>query len=72
MKTFFTRWSIRNPVITVVLYIGVRILSILTLIVIPVRMMPYVQSPLMAVITSTPGSSPMEIDFVKLNFCYCV
>ena len=62
MKTFFTRWSIRNPVITVALYIGVLILSVLTLIVIPVRMMPYVQSPLVAVITRTPGSSPTEVE----------
>ncbi len=62
MKTFFTRWSIRNPVITVALYIGVLILSVLTLVVIPVRMMPYVQSPLVAVITRTPGSSPMEVE----------
>ena len=31
MKTFFTRWSIRNPVITVALYIGVLILSVLNL-----------------------------------------
>ena len=62
MKTFFTRWSIRNPVITVALYIGVLILSVLTLIIIPVRMMPYVQSPLVAVITRTPGSSPMEVE----------
>ena len=62
MKTFFTRWSIRNPVITVALYIGVLILSVLTLIVIPVRMMPYVQSPLVAVITRTPGSSSTEVE----------
>ncbi|MGF1539229.1 MAG: efflux RND transporter permease subunit [Pleurocapsa sp.] len=62
MKIFFTAWSIRNPVITVALYIGVLILSVLTLIIIPVRMMPYVQSPLVAVITRTPGSSPMEVE----------
>lgn len=62
MKTFFTRWSIRNPVITLALYIGVLILSVLTLVITPVRMMPYVQSPLVAVITRNPGSSPMEVE----------
>ena len=51
MKTFLTRWSIKNPVITIALYLGVVVLSLLTLILIPVRMMPYVQSPLVAVIT---------------------
>lgn len=62
MKTFLTRWSIRNPVITLALYIGVIILSILTLIIIPVRMMPYVQSPLVAIITMAEGQTPTEVE----------
>jgi HAE1 family hydrophobic/amphiphilic exporter-1 len=62
MKTFFTRWSIRNPVITIALYMGVIILSVLTLIIIPVRMMPYVQSPLVAVITMATGQTPTEVE----------
>ena len=62
MKTFLTRWSIKNPVVTIALYLGVIILSVLTLILIPVRMMPYVQSPLVAVITMAPGQSPLEIE----------
>ena len=62
MKTFLTRWSIKNPVVTIALYIGVVVLSILTLILIPVRMMPYVQSPLVAVITMAPGQSPTEVE----------
>ena len=62
MKTFLTRWSIRHPVITVALYIGVLILSVLTLVLLPVRMMPYVQSPLVAIITMAPGSSPTEVE----------
>jgi len=62
MKTFLTRWSIRNPVITVALYLGVLILSVITLMVIPVRMMPYVESPLVAIITKAPGSSPVEVE----------
>jgi HAE1 family hydrophobic/amphiphilic exporter-1 len=62
MKTFLTKWSIKNPVVTIALYIGVVVLSILTLILIPVRMMPYVQSPLVAVITMAPGQSPTEVE----------
>lgn len=62
MKTFLTKWSIKNPVVTIALYIGVVVLSLLTLILIPVRMMPYVQSPLVAVITMAPGQSPTEVE----------
>jgi HAE1 family hydrophobic/amphiphilic exporter-1 len=62
MKTFLTRWSIRNPVVTLALYIGVVILSLLTLILIPVRMMPYVQSPLVAIVTMAQGQSPTEVE----------
>ena len=62
MKTFLTRWSIKNPVVTIALYLGVIILSVLTLILIPVRMMPYVQSPLVAIVTMAPGQSPLEIE----------
>ena len=62
MKTFLTRWSVKTPVVTVALYVGVIILSILTLILIPVRMMPYVESPLVAVITMAEGESPVEIE----------
>ncbi len=62
MKTFLTHWSIRNPVITLALYIGVIILCVLTLIIIPVRMMPYVQSPLVAVITMAAGQTPTEVE----------
>lgn len=62
MRTFLTRWTMRNPVITIALYIGIIILCILTLIIIPVRMMPYVQSPLVAIMTMAPGSSPQEVE----------
>jgi len=62
MKTFLTRWAIKNPVITGALYIGIIILSVLTLVLLPVRMMPYVQSPLVAIVTMAPGSSPTEVE----------
>ncbi|MBE9030457.1 efflux RND transporter permease subunit [filamentous cyanobacterium LEGE 11480] len=62
MKEFLTRWSIKHPVIVAALYVGVLILSFLVLFGLPVRMMPYVESPLVAVITQAPGSSPEEIE----------
>ncbi|NET00946.1 MAG: efflux RND transporter permease subunit [Sphaerospermopsis sp. SIO1G1] len=62
MKSLLTQWSIRNPVITIALYIGVIILSVLTLIIIPVRMMPYVQSPLVAIVTMATGQTPTEVE----------
>ncbi len=62
MKEFLTRWSIKHPVIVAALYVGVLILSLLVLLGLPVRMMPYVQSPLVAVITQAPGSSPEEVE----------
>jgi len=62
MKTFITRSAIKNLVITVALYIGIIILSVLTLVLLPVRMMPYVQSPLVAIVTMAPGSSSTEVE----------
>lgn len=62
MKYFLTRWSIKNPVVVAALYICILILATLTLFLIPVRMMPYVQSPLVAIVTMAPGSSPAEIE----------
>ncbi|PZD71024.1 Multidrug resistance protein MdtB [Acaryochloris thomasi RCC1774] len=62
MKEFLTRWSIKHPVIVAALYIGVLILSLLVLLGLPVRMMPYVESPLVAVITQAPGTAPEEVE----------
>lgn len=62
MKEFLTRWSIKHPVLVTALYIGILILSLLVLLGLPVRMMPYVESPLVAVITQAPGSSPEEVE----------
>ncbi|MDJ0704522.1 MAG: efflux RND transporter permease subunit [Leptolyngbyaceae cyanobacterium MO_188.B28] len=62
MKEFFTRQSIKRPIIVVALYIGILMLSLLTLVLLPVRMMPYVESPLVAIVTMAPGSSPMEVE----------
>ncbi|MGD1867185.1 MAG: efflux RND transporter permease subunit [Phormidesmis sp.] len=62
MKTFFTRWSIKNPVVVAAIYLAVVMLSLLTLFLLPVRMMPYVESPLVSVVTMAPGSSPAEVE----------
>ncbi|MGB7380028.1 MAG: efflux RND transporter permease subunit, partial [Rivularia sp. (in: cyanobacteria)] len=62
MKYFLTRWSIKNPVVLAALYIGILVLATLTLFLLPVRMMPYVQSPLVAIVTMAPGSSPAEVE----------
>ncbi|MEO0518043.1 MAG: efflux RND transporter permease subunit [Cyanobacteria bacterium P01_A01_bin.116] len=62
MKEFLTRWSIKNPVVVTALYIAVIMLSLLTLFLLPVRMMPYVESPLVSVVSMVPGASPEEIE----------
>ncbi len=56
------RWSIRNPVILLALYIGIVALALLVLFQLPVRMMPYLQSPLVAVVTMATGSPPQEVE----------
>ena len=57
------RWSTQHPVIVVALYLGIIALSVLALVVrIPTRMMPYIQSPLIAIVTMAPGSSPQEVE----------
>ncbi|MEM6434608.1 MAG: efflux RND transporter permease subunit [Cyanobacteria bacterium P01_D01_bin.115] len=62
MKELFTRWSIKNPVVVAAIYIAVVMLSLLTLVLLPVRMMPYVESPLVSIVTMAPGSSPAEVE----------
>ncbi|WP_218079522.1 efflux RND transporter permease subunit [Anthocerotibacter panamensis] len=57
------RWSIGNPVLVVALYVGILALAVLALVArLPVRMMPYIQSPLIAVVTMAPGSSAEEVE----------
>ncbi|NMF61679.1 AcrB/AcrD/AcrF family protein (plasmid) [Brasilonema octagenarum UFV-E1] len=56
------RWSIRNPVILLALYVGILALAVLALFQLPVRMMPYLQSPLVAIVTMASGSSPQEVE----------
>ncbi len=56
-------WSVRNPFAVLAVYFGVVIAAIATLLfVLPTRMMPYVESPLISIVTMTPGYSPQEVE----------
>ena len=63
-----SRWSIEHPYIVVAFYLGVALLSVLVIFFqMPRRMMPYVESPIVAVVSMMPGLSAeeMEIYFSK-------
>jgi len=56
-------WSVRNPFAVLAVYLGVVIAAIAAvLFVLPTRMMPYVESPLISIVTMTPGYSPQEVE----------
>jgi len=62
------RWSIRHPQTVIVVYLGLFIAALLAVwFYLPRRMMPYVESPMVAIVTSMPGLSAeeMEIYFSK-------
>jgi HAE1 family hydrophobic/amphiphilic exporter-1 len=62
------RWSIEHPYIVIAFYLGVALLSLLVVVFqMPRRMMPYVESPLVGVVSMMPGLSAeeMEIYFSK-------
>jgi len=63
-----SRWSIEHPYIVIAFYLGVALLSALVVVFqMPRRMMPYVESPIAAVVSMMPGLSAeeMEIYFSK-------
>jgi len=63
-----SRWSIEHPYIVIAFYLGVAILSVLVIFFqMPRRMMPYVESPIVGVVSMMPGLSAeeMEIYFSK-------
>jgi len=63
-----SRWSIEHPYIVIAFYLGVAVLSALVIFFqMPRRMMPYVESPIVAVVSMMPGLSAeeMEIYFSK-------
>jgi hydrophobic/amphiphilic exporter-1 (mainly G- bacteria), HAE1 family len=63
-----SRWSIEHPYIVIAFYLGVALLSVLVIVFqMPRRMMPYVESPIVGVVSMMPGLSAedMEIYFSK-------
>lgn len=56
-------WALRNPFAVFAVFLGVVIAAIAAaLFILPTRMMPYVQSPLISIVTMTPGYSPQEVE----------
>jgi multidrug efflux pump subunit AcrB len=55
-------WSIRNPVIPIVLFIGLTLAGILSFMRLPVVNFPEVQFPAVTVQISQPGAAPTEIE----------
>jgi HAE1 family hydrophobic/amphiphilic exporter-1 len=63
VKNSVAAWSVRNPFAVLAVYFGLVIAAIASvLFVLPTRMMPYVESPLIAIVTMTPGYSPQEVE----------
>jgi HAE1 family hydrophobic/amphiphilic exporter-1 len=63
-----SRWSIEHPHVVIAFYLGVALLSVLVIFFqMPRRMMPYVESPIVGVVSMMPGLSAeeMEIYFSK-------
>ena len=63
-----SRWSIEHPYVVLAFYLGVALVSVLVIFFqMPRRMMPYVESPIVAVVSMMPGLSAeeMEIYFSK-------
>ncbi len=56
------RSSIGNPVVVLAMYLGILALAVFTLFQLPVRMMPYIQSPMVAIVTMASGSSAQEVE----------
>jgi multidrug efflux pump subunit AcrB len=56
-------WALANPFAVIAVYVGIVAAAIgAALYVLPLRMMPYVESPLVAVVTMTPGYAPEEVE----------
>ena len=57
-------WAIEHPYIVIAFYVAVVVLALFAVFggVMPRRMMPYVESPLVGVVTSQPGLSAQEME----------
>src|SRR6266511_1862046 len=63
-----SRWSIEHPYIITAFYLGVGLLAVLVIFFqMPRRILPYVESPIVGVVSMMPGlsSEEMEIYFSK-------
>ncbi len=62
-ETSIAAWALRNPYAIFAAFIAIMVGAIAAaLFLLPTRMMPYVQSPLISVITMTPGYAPQEVE----------
>src|SRR3990172_3124886 len=58
-----SQWSIDHPHMIIAFYLGVMILAVIAIgFYMPRRMMPYVESPLIGVVTMMPGLSAQEME----------
>ncbi len=58
-----SRWSIEHPYIVIAFYLGVALLSAIVIFFqMPRRMMPYVESPMVGVVSMMPGLSAEEME----------
>lgn len=56
------KWSIEHPYIVIAFYLAVIIAAIMTVRTMPRRFMPYVESPMIGVVTMMPGLSAQEME----------
>jgi multidrug efflux pump subunit AcrB len=58
-----SRWSIEHPYVVLAFYLGVALLAVLAIVFhMPRRMMPYVESPMVGVVSMMPGLSAEEME----------
>jgi len=56
-------WALRHPHTVIVIYLALVIAAITAaLVVLPTRMMPYVESPQISVVTMVPGYAPQDVE----------
>ena len=61
--TNLTRWSIEHAHLVISFYLGIFIISVLAIgFYMPRRMMPYIESPMVGVVTTMPGLSSEEME----------
>ncbi len=61
-KVGIIQWSVEHPYAVIAFYFGVMLLFVTALPYLPLRMMPYIRSPLVAIITMAPGKSAREVE----------